>query len=501
MHLARLSAPRPSSRPLLRAAALVVVGPLLAVASCRADPPSSPTRAAPPPPLPVAWSVQAQPLEQPTAVAGLSVGVERRSSAPQLVARDPATGRIRWTVPIGPGYSPTGYGLGWAVAGTGAATRIALLRPTGVRREADLVIVRPSDGRQDVVPGRTVFDSTPSSCRGGDQICIRVPGGIRVDGTTAVRTAIVSPLDPRAGFRFGGSRPTDGLTPASGEDLFLDESAGEFQEALVRVVHGHTRWRRDLDAVFGDHSTGLYGSTFFRDGSLLWGSLSVGLTREHGRRVRVIDRQPMAGLDLRTGETLWQQRGVTTFCSPAYVDLSGPDEETDDTDRLQIRCRVSGTFVSRGGPELVELPSDPLRLSVEPFDPRTGESGDWSIAVTPASDFARIQRPLPLAGVAVVALPTADGMRVVDLRTGEQRPPAPGERFVCERRLDLRLPGDEVSRHVGELLRGCDARGRRLAGPFPADLVAAAVPRSGDVRIVATDTGLQAFRDPAEPAS
>lgn len=459
----------------------------------------SPSAGGPPPAPVIAWeNHDAHPLEQPRAVAGLAVGLEsdrRSASGAALVARSPRTGRVRWSIPVSAALTPDGYGLGWSVVGTAAARRVALLRPhpdPDRSDRADLVLVRPSDGRASLVRGATLFTSFPASCGHGRRVCVDAypsvgPGRVRRASAPigAARPRLRSDPDLAAGTR-----------DAVGAGVSLVHVGDVGGEELERVVDGRVRWSRPVTAIFGPNAFAGYGYGFDRAGAVLWGSLLTRPVPRDGELQRDLARLPTAAFDPRTGRTRWRRFGVSTSCSPAEVPLRTPGEASEPGQHA-VWCRASGVVHYRadGDGDARVVRATGVHLRVEGFDPATGRTDGWSIDVRTADRIASGDLDLPRAGVASVLLATTRGDRVVDLRTGASRRPGRHETYLCSRARTLGSWPAARHRVVGEVWRACDARGRRLPVIDPGLVPTVAAPIHGTY-VLATVGGLIAFRAP-----
>ena len=404
-----------------------------------------------------AWSAAATPSqiapgEPPvlTVIGGDVFYLGRRGgSLAELVARNVATGQVRWRSPLGafttwPGVCPD------------QTTAICLsgLLSTSSQQGAELR-----------------FDA-----KGGKQL----PG------------ALIEK-------RFGGRELAPGLFDPGQRN----------PEVLLATSAGRVTWRRPLRAVFTLPGASTdWGWNFDRAGRL---GLYVGspgwkpIKLTSTRFVADLSKAMTAGFRIGDGAVAWRSAGTymcnflpcpggseAEFSTPANAGGSSPTVAV----RVRATGRVSGTF--NGLP--VASPS--TRVTIEGFDPGTGHTR-WRYDAGHAPGLVT-QRVLPprINGSSIV-LPRGNRLIALELVHGRTRPIAPSAAAWCRAPVLYRqrtgYPGANGSRlteYVGQFaLYPCTTRGRRRAThDAPPSFLSAIAAHSGGVIAWTDKKGIVAVR-------
>lgn len=443
-----------------------------------------------------AWTADLDVIGQPSVRDGVAVVLARaREDELDVVAVDAATGEQLWDRPWSPGGVPTGFGMSPTVtAGSDDEPVVVLSEPPGdlstesaQRFEERVVAVDLRTGEERSSTDPMTLSTPVAACSDGADACLDVFGadsGRRMD----VRTGELGddtdgpPADARS---IGGA----GLYSTS-------DRPGE--KIGVRV-DGETVWERPVEDVVGPGTTSDTGWTFEEADGLF-----VGWLRAVPAEVRELaaaeapytvdaSLNVMVAFEADTGERLWS-------VDKADHDCLGDSVTPADT-LPRLRCVYAGTVTYAGGDGEVESTED-VAVSVEGFDPRTGEAR-WTEEMSPeaADALVRGELEIPVRDGQSVVVPTPDGRLLVDVESGDSRELDAESVFACEGEtveLEYATPwvnaGQSLtSRFGGRLLSPCDAAGEETDS-FSVAAVRDAGQDAGDGRrVLAVEGGLQGF--------
>lgn len=301
-------------------------------------------------------------------------------------------------------------------------------------------------------------------------------------------------FDPRQGF----DRPERRLPAGSRQlgDGVLD--LGGEPEVLAGFDEDGVRWRLPVTEAFSPvHSSdgGWYLVT--QDGAVL-GSLGTRPPDELPDRWEVdLATSMTAGIDARRGELLWKDRGSSFACDGTLAVAMTDGAADDDHAVHPLRCRLRGTMVyGRDVPDAERVRD--LDVVVERFDPRSGRVV-WSVPLGAAPELVVGAEDLPVASDRAVVITTGAGPRVLDVVSGQRRPPPPDEVVWCSRSAEFRYR--EPHHYDGVPLH--ERRGGILVAPCRPDRSISATPPTivpttigahrGARAVIATPDGLVAY--------
>ncbi len=444
-------------------------------------------------PVKADWTLDLDVVSQPRVADGVALTLVRDGGGLEAVAVDAATGERLWSAPWSPGDVPPGYTLEPAVFETsdGRAVTAFSVPPKDLAATSPDMWVLPVTVR-DLRTGKQLHRTEPLDlstplipCADGKDACFteRPDGGRRLDLATG-----------RVGKDSEGA-PSRARSIGDGGIFSTNDRPGE-QVGVVR--DGEVVWSKPVDEVMGAPVTTDTGWEIDHDAdadryvALMVRFDPVQLKRARSGRPYTIDADTayLAGIDGASGRNLWTERGAVQDCLGI------------ETDAPRVRCKEKGVrvFDASGTAQRV----DDAAVTVEGFDPADG-STTWSVEVAPAAaEDVVLDRNQPIAKADTALVATADGPRVVDLRTGEQSAAAADDVFTCagtaERvtyRMKYFIDGRPVTKRSGEArYRPCTPGGGE-AKSFTAPAIRDAGEPAGKGRyVLATGDGLQGFTAP-----
>jgi hypothetical protein len=276
-------------------------------------------------------------------------------------------------------------------------------------------------------------------------------------------------------------------------------------ETVGIVKDGALVWSRALSDLLGPDATldhGWYASEDDADVPVLQLSGTVGW-KSDGTTYPSLDLTTnliTVGVNRDDGTVIWRDPGTSAGCRsqpPSVQDMSTPGSENP-----ALRCRYTGRLDSVPVGFAVNLSSaSDLSVTVERVDLQSGKA-IWSVPLGAVPALA-----VNSGGVPVTLLDDhrllANG-QVLDLDGGSVRPPAAGETFWCPESqtftsTDLWMYGDGSTRYdkriEGEYFP-CDPGGAPVTGPVTAVPLAVSTVTDGGMRMVATRSGVIAYRVP-----
>lgn len=471
-----------------------VVG-VAVLAGCTSDGPDdgvSPTasavEAAPPELL---WSAHdVTLLGQPVVAGDVALAyVTDTGSDLALRAWDVTTGEQLWSDDASPGGGSVGTSLPLSTVTVDDATYVGIqtMTPDGVH----FVTVRDVATGHEVELENTVISSPILgffsrsrvwSCQDERAFCVQAalaPSGswltLRFDPLTATASEVPS---------------TNAEIPANTRqvsDLWAsNDRPPQGAEVLGRSVGGTVLWSHGYEDLLGPGASSDNGWNWAVDDDtdLVLGTV---VQPEQDQTVNDLANDVTVALDGATGTVRWRQDGAVTSCDAA-----------DEFSTTHLWCRVrTGSMVFDGSGA---QPGGPMDLSLEKFDPATGDVlwsaplGDapgafgLGLTFTPTDDYR--------------VLATADGAVRVRLDDGSVSPVAADEVLACARRPTFEFPANADPASATATYRGapvvdlCLPDGTAATTATTALVTDVGVDAGDGIRLLATGAGLEAYRIP-----
>jgi hypothetical protein len=418
------------------------------------------------------------PIDQPTAIGSMVVGIASDGKKLVIAGIDPATGTIRWRQPVTPGDITPGEGIHVTAIGD---DRVAYLRPTSAGPEfAQLVIADARTGEDLATSPPELFDAPPYACANGKDACAvshAVLGGKVRQYRLEVDTD--SYVVESESFR-NGTRLL--------ESPHLLDLGDRPENTLGWLRDGKLQWSIPASAAFPAGFSSDNGWTWhrFADQHVVVGSLygeSVA-TGEVSLR-DLASSAATVGLSETTGKVLWRDRGSSFHCRFDWRDRP-------------VRCRRRGRVSSQRGAAAV---FEDLDVTVEGFDPETGET-TWSVPVGPAKVLVTSRANLAIAGPTHVVLDRPDGPIVLDYATGTTHVPPPGAAYWCMVHVEYESAWSYTTwdgtrrydRPGGDRAAICGVRGGPSTGLPSLEATMAAGAHAGAYAVIAGQRGYVGFR-------
>lgn len=398
-----------------------------------------------------------------------------------ITSVDARDGEVLWSEVATASVRPAGQSLTVeAVDGVVAYLSPAAREPA---RAPAYVILRDPVTGEEVRRSATALSHAdlPSPCPHDDALtCVTVP----VNGEWDLQV-----LTPGGAFATppatsGGVPGWMGIGP-----LGLSRVGGDGTR-VGRVVDGRLAWEIDTTEVFGPGQSTDTGWWFegFGDDSVLVGTIGLGIAPPSDGDTWDMTQSLALGLDAGSGETLWRAAATTTFCD---VDITGKPEDP------LLGCEWNGGVAEAVDGALVyhDVNIDLVRL-----DPLTGDRL-WEVELGATSADGKPALPdLQLVNATTIAVHGSDGLRVIDLETGEHRPATTADRHWVQDYdlLDLLSQGDEpVQVTASGRYRLLDRAGSAAEGaPWPLPTTIGAERDGGATLVVADPNGLTAYVEP-----
>ena len=435
-------------------------------------------------------------VTQPAAVGNRLLVYAARRGLLEVVALDARTGSTVWSAPatpsgIAPGEPPVLSVVGGDVfylgrQGGSLAELVARDAATGHVRWKSAV------GAFATWPG-VCPDATTAICLTGLLSTSGQRGAqLRFDASTGKQLpgALISQ-------RFGGRELAPGLFDPGDRN----------PEVLIATSGGRVSWRRPLRAIFTLPGASTdWGWNFDRAGRL---GLFVGspgwkpLRLTSTRFVSDLSKAMTAGFRIGDGTVAWRSAG-TYMCN--YLPCPGGSEAgfisagnahgSNPTVALRIRAvgRISGSF--NGLPVV----SASTRATLEGFDPGSGRT-KWRYDAGHAAGLITQRRLPPRIDANTIVLPRGKRLIALDLLHGRKRPIAASVAAWCrapvlykQREGYQGANGSRLTTYVGQsALYPCTASGRRRAArAAPPGFVSAIGVHAGDVVAWTDRSGLVA---------
>ncbi|MGB9036537.1 MAG: hypothetical protein WCC45_18655 [Paeniglutamicibacter sp.] len=415
------------------------------------------------------WSVKMKVLDRPRMVKGVAVVLSEGTKGLELTGLKGATGKKLWSVPVDPGWVPSGVNMGVELSKTEKGRNVALFLQKSKPRDGWGGDVWTKPVAVDVVSGKVLYQgpaqlvrSRPEACPDGKDMCylslkpeIDDEQRMRVDLDRGIQRT----LTPQ--HKLG-----DSIFPISGGELYVHYSGNKSN--LMRLNGDKKLWGLSLAKVMGPAHTP--GQGWNMDYSEKLGVFAGWIGRNYketkDKKGNVVARESdfrqemMIGLDAKSGKTLWKAKGATTFCLPP---MGTTHTVLDGGKSFPVRCVFDSGILKESKKTTSRLENGKLHL--EGYDPSTGKV-IWktkSYVVVTDVDVAHA----PDDGGASLLLAKEKKPTLLDTRTGETRIVAPGERFLCADGANYSKPRDGTG---GTLPSRAERTGRRPKASVPAPL-------------------------------
>ena len=453
----------------------LLVALLVSLSGCSPETASSPAE----PPTPVAkvlWTRALRPIGQPALAGGVAVTlVKAGKRSLDVVGVDVGTGKLLWRHPAYPGDAPTGMSIRPAVgtAHNGKQYVVVQSRPRpGLDSWAPLQALDPTTGKVvHTTPSSEHLTSPLGSCSNGKDICAESPlGDLRFD------------LDRWSVSFDMTSTPRGARFLAEG----LYSTADRPGERLGAVDGSRRLWERGVGSLLPPGFGSDAGWNVSRGSGVYVGNLGYTFPAHLVRRYEsgepvttdIATPRVMISIEAKSGRVWWTKPGADRRCLP------------DGFDGVDVRCTYRGRAVYRKGVDGSRLVG--AHLGIEGLEPTTGEP-TWSVTLTASGARQMWKEELPHVGDDHLVVETAEGLRLLDLRSGELTELASDDVLLC--REDATFTYGIYQRNGGELIYACTPTGKESStAPGAAAIERAALKAPGGVYLTATNEGLVAYR-------
>jgi hypothetical protein len=407
------------------------------------------------------------PVTQPVLADGVAVLMATEHRALWLVGVDPARGNELWRQPASTAFVPSGYGVQLRVVQRSGHDLVAYYAPDDkFDGAARLVVAEPTTGKAAWRSEPESFVGAIDTCWNTQDLCID-NGLVKQLRLTSWHFADVPTYQPKQASTLGDA----GLYWTGG---------GRF--GVYR--NGHSLWEKPLDEFFANPETAYGWDLELIDGRYV-GWVASDPYADHADSDDLSRRRDV-GIDAATGRLIWKKQGSRMGC---YGLVGAYRSRDDDRPDEPIRCTSMGKLVTRND-EIVGMKGG---LDVEGFDPATGKA-TWSFPLGNDVVFARGKRRVACGDGGGMLLGHGASRRVVDPVTGARSVPRAGEVFLCTEPAKFREGDDADTRQGDTMLRVCDVNGKNSNGLPMSSLLQSLNQTFGDVIIMATPTGLVAYR-------
>lgn len=423
------------------------------------------------------------PASDPVSVGDALVLYTLEGQRLQITGVDPQGGEVLWTRAATASVRPRGQDLSVEeVNGLVAHLAPVAAGPETVGAPAHVVLRDPVTGEEVLSSQRALSHADlPEACPHDETLaCATVP----VEGHWSLQA-----LARDGEF---ATPPADGAGVPGWTSIGpLGLSRGAEDGTQVgRIVDGQVAWEIDTTEAFGAEQSTDTGWSFdnFDEDSVLVGTIGLGISPPADGDTWDMTQSLALGLDAETGETLWRAPATSIFCD---TDITGkPDDPL-------LAC-----VWNEGQAEAIEgtLTYQDVDIDLVRLDPLTGEQL-WQVELGATSADGEPARPEPrLVSSTQIAVEAADGMRVIDLETGDDRPATTADRHWVEDYdvIDVETPGieaDQVMVSGRYQLRDGDGEPAQDA-PWPLPATIGVELDDGATLVVAEPTGLTAFTAP-----
>lgn len=401
----------------------------------------------------------------------------------QITGVDPHDGEVLWSRAATASVRPRGQDLNvQEVDGLVAHLAPLAAGPETVGAPAHVVLRDPVTGEEVLRSERALSHADlPEACPHDEtQACATVP----VDGEWS-QQALASDGEFATPPASGAGVPGwTGIGP-----LGLSRGAEDGTQ-VGRVVDGQLTWEIDTTEAFGPGQSTNTGWSFdtFGDDAVLVGTIGLGISPPADGDTWDMTESLALGLDAATGDALWRAPATSIFCDP---DITGQQDDP------LLAC-----LWNEGQAEAVEgeLTYRDVNIDLVRLDPLTGDRL-WQVELGATSADGEPARPEPrLVSSTQIAVEAADGMRVIDLTSGADRPATTADRHWVEDYdvIDVETLGIEADQvMVSGRYRLRDGAGQPAEdAPWPLPATIGVELDDGATRVVADPTALTAFTAP-----
>lgn len=372
-----------------------------------------------------------------------------------------------WAVEASPGKAAAGLLLNVSEVGKGVIAHLSAADTDGWA----VVILRDAASGVELAQSQPIWaTSRPNGCTGATCISGQLADGQRgqwVIGQDGSLTA--SPAD---------YQPPNSRLLA--DRIFVTHDRPG--ELLGMVADGTIAWQRPYEEVFGAGASSDAGWAWRdRDG---WPLLGQGSRVNEDPDGFLLTMSNVVALDPASGATRWQIASAK-FCADDW------DHELD----LVVLC-VFESGRMQFGDESTPATYQDLVVSLQGIDPQTGQT-QWSVPLDVMNWEKGFGEPF-VDPVGVRRLWVGGRLMSIDLETGEQISVPDGRVLPCEGDVsfeDLVIDSGAGTKNqvIGFPVGPCDNQGNQVE-MFSLSALEVVGTRVGEVWVVITETGLQAYR-------
>jgi hypothetical protein len=342
---------------------------ILSLTACTSDkdhPPQPPASAAPSQPAP-AWATKVHSMQLPLSTkTGFAFYAFTAAKTFEVVSLDGETGRVRWRSPASP--SSIVGGIVMSVNISPDKSRVIWLRPGRSKSAGEVTLAAADEASGSIAwtfgDGRLNLDTFPYACDNDRAICLL---GRRTAGSAITEMS----LDIQSGKLLADRKLTSVETLRE-----VGEGLREDGPNLIAVSAAHKQlWSRNTYQAFGKVVVNPdYGWNFKQKNGIWVGSLGY-LSAEHvveldrGTKfsVNLAREWATAGLDAKTGRTIWTKPTTKVGCGSIEFDIDHP-----------VVCAYKGTKMVTGiGDHRANVTYKGLDVTVQGIDITTGKA-TWS---------------------------------------------------------------------------------------------------------------------------
>lgn len=350
----------------LAALTAVLILSLTACTSNKDHPAQPPTSAAPAQPA-AAWATKVHSMQLPLSTkTGFAFYAFTAAKTFEVVSLDAETGRVRWRSPASP--SSIVGGIVMSVNISPNKSRVIWLQPGRSKSGGEVTLAAADEASGSIAwtfgDGRLNLDSFPYACDNERAICLL---GRRTAGAATTEMS----LDIQSGELLADRKLTRAETLREVGDGLREDGPN-----LIAVGADHKQlWSRNTYQAFGKVIVNPdYGWNFEQKNGIWVGSLGY-LSPEHlvdldqGTKfsVNLARRWATAGLDAKTGRTIWTKPHAEVGCGSIEFDIDHP-----------VVCAYMGTKRVTGiGDHRADVTYEGLDVTVQGIDIATGKA-TWS---------------------------------------------------------------------------------------------------------------------------
>lgn len=443
------------------------------------------------------------PVSQVDEIGGVAVVYGTTPTGLMIYGLDPATGAQLWSKPTIVGPTDSGNAI-WTPDLSGTVT---YFRPTGTDRLTQLVLADPKTGADKSVSEARYWSTYPPKCS-SDDTWICVSSHVQYDtGSWGSRTFKVNQATgqtiPLSNDAAVSNDEKHGLAV---NDLYYTTGSDTEPMKLGRWVDDAALWEKPMSDFFGP---GLTSPKQFEMpaknetdlGTLVaWGELH---DSDGDKPIDLATNLATAVFSLADGSVTWASQGAWLGCgSDPLLGLISWHQNR----RRQYLCHYTGSATKGSDSDLSSrLIATDLDVTVEKVDETTGVPV-WSAKL---GDAKRLVSDTSGAESAIlddknIFEPNSTGGLVLNLDTGQTRPPTAEDTFWCQQQEETFTRTEPVYDESTPVFEG------RAAGTFrPCTMTGADAPLptsrfpsgigasfDNDVRVVALAEGVSGFLQP-----